>query len=160
MNMKKNNRNTLSREELNSLGKKQKRLRKHKGNPSGTKVNESNLTNKNKNQSTNNIADPRIGSKKPIVLTEQSPKVPKDIKVQSKALTYQEELEALESDIYLDKLLERIENNENLSDKEQQYIEQKLNRIDFLMQKLGIEISDDEAEEEKQEDIFNLLRQQ
>ena len=47
-----------------------------------------------------------------------------------------------------------------LSAEEQSWVDAKLDRIDELMQKLGLSYDDDEEEEEdeKQEDMMRLLR--
>ena len=60
----------------------------------------------------------------------------------------------------LDALLERLEAGETLSAEEQSWVDAKLDRIDELMQKLGLSYDDDEEEEEdeKQEDMMRLLR--
>lgn len=66
----------------------------------------------------------------------------------------------LETDERLDALLERLEAGETLSAEEQSWVDAKLDRIDELMQKLGLSYDDDEEEEEdeKQEDMMRLLR--
>ena len=55
---------------------------------------------------------------------------------------------------------ERLEAGETLSAEEQSWVDAKLDRIDELMQKLGLSYDDDEEEEEdeKQEDMMRLLR--
>ncbi|HEB2568484.1 TPA: GTPase-activating protein, partial [Escherichia coli] len=75
-------------------------------------------------------------------------------------LSPQAELELLETDERLDALLERLEAGETLSAEEQSWVDAKLDRIDELMQKLGLSYDDDEEEEEdeKQEDMMRLLR--
>ena len=57
-------------------------------------------------------------------------------------------------------VLERLEAGETLSAEEQSWVDAKLDRIDELMQKLGLSYDDDEEEEEdeKQEDMMRLLR--
>ncbi|SUI62037.1 Der GTPase-activating protein YihI [Serratia quinivorans] len=74
-------------------------------------------------------------------------------------LTPEEELAKLENDERLDALLDRIDDGETLSAEDQKYVDQTLDRIDALMEQLGIELGDDdEEEEEKQEDILKLLK--
>ncbi len=63
-------------------------------------------------------------------------------------LSPQAELELLETDERLDALLERLEAGETLSAEEQYRVDVKLDRIDELMQKLGLSYDDDEEEEE------------
>lgn len=105
--------------------------------------------------------DPRIGSKTPIPLGVAE-KVTKQHKPKSEKpmLSPQAELELLETDERLDALLERLEAGETLSAEEQSWVDAKLDRIDELMQKLGLSYDDDEEEEEdeKQEDMMRLLR--
>ncbi|STD50120.1 Der GTPase-activating protein YihI [Edwardsiella tarda] len=72
-------------------------------------------------------------------------------------LTPEAELARLENDPRLDALLERLEEGATLNSEEQRYVDEMLDRIDELMEELGIELEDDE-EEEKDEDIMQLLR--
>jgi hypothetical protein len=60
----------------------------------------------------------------------------------------------------LDALLDRIDDGETLSAEDQKYVDQTLDRIDALMEQLGIALGDDddEEEEEKREDILKLLK--
>ena len=75
-------------------------------------------------------------------------------------LSPQAELDMLESDERLDALLERLENDETLSAEDQKWVDAKLDRIDELMQQLGLSYDDDEEEEEEEgkEDMMRLLR--
>lgn len=75
-------------------------------------------------------------------------------------LSPQAELDLLETDERTDALLERLEAGETLSAEDQSRVDAKLDRIDELMQKLGLSYDDDEEEEddEKQEDMMRLLR--
>ena len=74
-------------------------------------------------------------------------------------LSPQAELELLENDERLDALLERLEAGETLSAEEQSWVDAKLDRIDELMQQLGLSYDDeDEEEEERQEDMMRLLK--
>ena len=73
-------------------------------------------------------------------------------------LTPEAELEMLESDDRLDALLERLEEGQSLSDEEQTWVDEKLDRIDALMQQLGLSYEDDEDDAEQQEDMMRLLK--
>jgi ribosome assembly protein YihI (activator of Der GTPase) len=76
-------------------------------------------------------------------------------------LSPQAELDMLENDERLDALLERLEEGETLNAEEQSWVDAKLDRIDELMQKLGLSYDDDEEEdeeEEKKEDMMRLLK--
>lgn len=74
-------------------------------------------------------------------------------------LSPQEELDMLENDERLDALLERLEEGETLSADDQAWVDSRLDRIDELMQQLGLSYDDDEDEEEEpQEDMMRLLK--
>lgn len=75
-----------------------------------------------------------------------------------KALSPEEELARLENDQRLDALLERLEDGATLNGEEQRYVDEMLDRIDALMEELGIELEDDEDDVPEQEDIMQLLR--
>ncbi|MEK9499181.1 Der GTPase-activating protein YihI [Photorhabdus sp. P32] len=143
-----------SREELNAEGRARKRERKHSGNPPGNRYQEQGG---DKHQSGKQQRDPRLGSKVPVplIVGEQPIKPVVANKVETKPrLSPQEELAMLENDDRLDALLERLENGESLSKEEHDYIDSTLDRIDALMETLGIKLD----EEEKQDDIMQLLK--
>lgn len=73
-------------------------------------------------------------------------------------LTPQAELDLLENDERLDALLERLEEGEALSAEEQSWVNAKLDRIDALMEELGISYDDEEEDEEKTDDLMRLLK--
>ncbi len=66
----------------------------------------------------------------------------------------------LESDDRLDSILARLEDGETITAQEQQYVDTCLDRIDELMNILGIEYSEEEEEEdeEKLDDIMRILK--
>ena len=150
-----------TRQEINEESRELKRKRKHKGLPSGSRFNG---PDNNQNQkSTNTIKDPRIGSKKPISLlqTNDSSIKNKVNQPQKTKLTPQQELEQLENDTKLDHLLDLVEQGKTLTDDQQSYLDNKLDRIDQLMKQLGIEdddFEDDEELDEPKEDIVGLLK--
>lgn len=152
-----------TRQEINEESRELKRKRKHKGLPSGSRF--SGQDNNQNNKTTKAIKDPRIGSKKPISLVvDDNSSIKKVDKItQSKMtkakLTPQQELEQLENDTKLDQLLDLVEQGKTLTDEQQTYLDNKLNRIDKLMQILGYEDEDFEDEqEETKEDIVSLLK--
>lgn len=150
-----------NRQEINEESRELKRKRKHKGLPSGSRFNGPD-NNQNK-KSTNTIKDPRIGSKKPISLlqTNDSSIKNKVNQPQKTKLTPQQELEQLENDTKLDHLLDLVEQGKTLTDDQQSYLDNKLDRIDQLMKQLGIEdddFEDDEELDEPKEDIVGLLK--
>ncbi|HAT1573115.1 TPA: Der GTPase-activating protein YihI [Kluyvera cryocrescens] len=149
-----------TREELNLEARDRKNDKKHRGNAAGSRANGTGGAsggNKQKQQQ-----DPRIGSKKPIALGVTDAPVVKQPKPKSEKpmLSPQAELDMLESDERLDALLERLENDETLSAEDQKWVDAKLDRIDELMQQLGLSYDDDEEEEEEEgkEDMMRLLR--
>lgn len=152
-----------TRQEINEESRELKRKRKHKGLPSGSRF--SGQDNNQNNKTTKAIKDPRIGSKKPISLVvDDNSSIKKVDKItQSKMtkakLTPQQELEQLENDTKLDQLLDLVEQGKTLTDEQQTYLDNKLNRIDKLMQILGYEDEDFEDEQEEiKEDIVSLLK--
>ncbi|WP_434526648.1 Der GTPase-activating protein YihI [Photorhabdus asymbiotica] len=148
-----------SREELNVEGRARKRQKKHRGNPAGSRHQE---RSSDKHQSSKKQPDPRLGSKVsvPLIVGEQTTK-PAAAKPQTETkprISPQEELAMLENDDRLDALLERLENGEKLSEEENAYVDTTLDRIDALMEELGIKLDEEESEEEKQDDIMQLLK--
>ncbi|MGR5457167.1 Der GTPase-activating protein YihI, partial [Vibrio alfacsensis] len=74
--------------------------------------------------------DPRLGSKKKIPLIVDDKKKPSK---QERRLSAEQELEMLENDAQLNVLLDRIESGENLGAGLQKYVDEKLDRIEVLM---------------------------
>ena len=148
-----------TREEMNQEGRERKREKKHRGNASGSRANgggASSGSSKAKQQK-----DPRIGSKTPIPLGVTDTQINKQHKPKSEKpmLSPQAELDMLEMDERLDALLERLEEGETLSADDQAWVDAKLDRIDELMQQLGLSYDDDEEEEEEdKEDMMRLLK--
>lgn len=64
----------------------------------------------------------------------------------------EEELALLENDERLDSLLDLVDDGKALSAEDQAYVDQTLDRIDVLMEILGIELGDDEDDEEEREE--------
>ncbi|CFR12619.1 GTPase activator [Yersinia frederiksenii] len=158
-------RHKKTRVELDIEARERKRQKRHSGNRSGARTN---LEGSNKKgQAQTQEKDPRIGSKVPVPLVIDSkvkakPTTKPVVKVEAKPrLTPEEELTKLENDERLDALLDRLDNDEVLSKEDQAYVDLTLDRIDALMEQLGIELGDDEDDEEKeekQEDILKLLK--
>lgn len=152
-----------TKEELNAEGRERKRQKKHRGNKSGARYQEKSTNSKSGNQ--NQALDPRVGSKKPIplvvddnaVVTRPAPAKEPAVKVK---LSPEQELEMLEQDDCLDSLLARLEDGETVTAEEQAYIDTCLDRIDELMSILGIELTDDDEEEDedKLDDIMRILK--
>lgn len=148
-----------SREEIDQEARERKRQKKHSGHSAGSRA--TGGAQEKGAKSTGQPKDPRIGSKKPIALgvTDVAP-VKKQHKPKSEKpmLTPQAELDLLENDERLDALLERIEEGETLSAEEQTWVNDKLDRIDALMEELGISYDDDEEDEDKGDDLMRLLK--
>lgn len=148
-----------SREDLNQQARDRKRDKKHRGNTAGSRAGASSQNAGKKGATAEK--DPRIGSKKPVDLGAITPSSQLQVKpepVKKVAMSAQEELRKLERDDRLDSLLERIEAGETLDTEDQNWVDAQLDRIDELMQKLGLSYDDDEEEETKEEDMMRLLR--
>ena len=152
-----------TKEELNAEGRERKREKKHRGHKSGSRYEEQASNKQNGGQ--NASADPRLGSKKPIPLIIDEKQVSKPViekkqPVVKEKLTPEKELELLESDDRLDSLLARLEDGETVNAEEQKYINTCLDRIDELMNILGIEYAEEEEEEDedKLDDIMRILK--
>ena len=149
-----------TREELNQEARDRKRQKKHRGHVAGSRATGGDASSNGKKQGQQQ--DPRVGSKKPIPLgvTASTP-APKQHKPKSEKpmLSPQAELDMLENDERLDALLERLEEGGALNAEEQSWVDAKLDRIDELMQQLGLSYDDDEEEEgEPKEDMMRLLK--
>ncbi|MBU3894851.1 Der GTPase-activating protein YihI [Serratia rubidaea] len=151
-----------SRVELDMEARERKRLKKRRGHASGSRTQVENA--KQKKSGAGDVKDPRIGSKTPVpLLVEAQANVKPQTKPKAEVkprLSPEEELAKLENDERLDALLDRIDDGDKLTGEEQAYVDQTLDRIDALMAQLGIELGDDDIdeEEEKQEDILKLLK--
>ncbi|MCC3704284.1 Der GTPase-activating protein YihI [Rouxiella badensis] len=154
-----------SRVELDIEARERKRDNKRRGHKPGTRAN----PDAEKNQSANSgkKTDPRIGSKKPVPLVVEtvfnnSPKAKKPAKPKQEAkpaLPPEEELTLLENDARLDSLLDLLDEGKTLSAEDQSYVDQTLDRIDVLMEQLGIELGDEDDEDEEQgENMYRLLK--
>ncbi|AMO80201.1 MAG: Der GTPase-activating protein YihI [Hafnia sp.] len=151
-----------TRVELDLEARARKRQKKHRGNKSGGRANPE-AANKKTGDSAK-VVDPRIGSKVPVSLVATEVKKPKAKAPKPEAkkrLTPEEELTQLENDPRLDELLIRLDDGEDLNQEEQSYVDNMLDRIDALMEELGIELGDEDDEvdeEEPKEDIVKLLK--
>lgn len=158
-----------TREELEREARERKKDKKHRGNASGSRTQEKASNDQRSGQ--RKAVDPRIGSKKPVQLgvldsavakpkpkPKSKPSEPVEKVVAAKpTMSPEEELEMLENDSRLDALLDRLDSGETLSAKDQSWVDETLDRIDILMEELGIELGDDD-EEEPQEDMLQLLK--
>ena len=151
-----------TRDEINTEARDRKRDKKHRGNASGSRANP--VTAENKNGGEKKDQDPRIGSKKPVALgaavaqTQPAKKSAKPAAEKKPKLAPEEELAMLENDQRLDALLDRLEKGETLKADDQAWLDQTLDRIDVLMEQLGIALDDDVEDEEAEEDMYRLLK--
>lgn len=154
-----------SRVELDIEARERKRDNKRRGHKPGSRANPEG--GKNTSSTNDKKADPRIGSKKAVPLVVETvlnnaPKAKKVVKpvVEAKpALPPEEELTLLENDARLDSLLDQLDEGKTLSAEDQSYVDQTLDRIDVLMELLGIELGDeDDEDEEAGENMYRLLK--
>ncbi|KZN64080.1 Der GTPase-activating protein YihI [Pseudoalteromonas luteoviolacea] len=155
----------LSKEKLRELrAMKEQRVKKKKGNKAGTRNAQEAKVELSTNSGT--TTDPRAGSKKKIALTPEQnpqPKAPqmnRHLKPQASLtkahepeLTLEEELQQLENDERLMKLLELHERGELLTGKDAKFFNRAIARHQELCELLGI---DDEFEEEDMVDADPL----
>ncbi|KKD59927.1 aminotransferase [Grimontia sp. AD028] len=135
---------SLTREDIAALARKRKN--KRKGLKSGSRHSEGKTAQQRQAQAQR---DPRLGSKKPIQLVVEAKPHPKSAEAKkARRLSAEQELEMLENDAQLNVLLDRIENGDSLGAGLQQYVDEKLDRIEVLMKQLGL-FEEDEPEVEE-----------
>lgn len=126
-------------------GRLRKKDKKRKGLKTGGRNSEAK---DQKQQTTAQKRDPRLGSKKKIPLVVEAAKKPTKAE---RRINAEKELEMLESDAQLNVLLDRLDNGDSLGAGLQKYVDEKLARIEVLMKQLGI--YEEEPEEELEEEI-------
>ena len=151
-----------TRAELNLEGRERKRKSKLKGNVAGNRSHPK--VTQQQGKAAPKKSDPRLGSKTPVPLVAEgkvtaAPVAAKDHDEPAK-MTRQQELRMLENDPRLDQLLDRLESGDTLSGEDQTWLEARLDRIEELMVLLGIDIDDDEKDDEAEEDMYRLLKGQ
>ncbi|MBS0857522.1 MULTISPECIES: Der GTPase-activating protein YihI [Tatumella] len=151
-----------TRAELNMEGRDRQRQKKRKGLSSGNRSNPDAQQSAGK-RSGKQAADPRLGSKTPVPLVAAGPVAAKPAlkpREAAPALSARDELDALENNPRLDALLDRLENGEKLATDDQAWLDSTLDRIEVLMEKLGIDLDDGSAAEdpEAEEDMYRLLK--
>ncbi|MCK7460249.1 GTPase-activating protein [Idiomarina aminovorans] len=108
-----------------SKGKK-----KGKGQPSGQRHSSAKVLQQGKTKS--DKKDPRHGSRRKVALV----------------VTPEQELKQLQEDRKLQSLVERFENDESLTEVEQRYLDEKSERYEQLVAKLGYELDEEWDDEE------------
>jgi len=130
-------------------GRERKRAAKRKGLKAGSRQQVEQPKNKS---GSGQSKDPRIGSRKPVVLvlddTQKKQAAPKAVKEKKLVMTPEQELASIENDDRLNDLLDRLDAGETLDAAEQAWVDQRVDRYQELMDELGIIDSDDEEDDE------------
>ncbi|QWZ63021.1 Der GTPase-activating protein YihI [Aeromonas sp. FDAARGOS 1417] len=134
-------------------GRERKRAAKRKGLKAGSRQQVEQPKNKSGNSQSK---DPRIGSRKPVVLVvddkQKKPAAPKAVKEKKLVMTPEQELASIENDDRLNDLLDRLDAGETLEAAEQAWVDQRVDRYQELMDELGIIDNDDDEDDELQFD--------
>lgn len=134
-------------------GRERKRAAKRKGLKAGSRQQ---AGSEQKQGSGKQAKDPRIGSRKPVVLIvegkKSKPVAPKPLKEKKLVMTPEQELASIENDDRLNDLLDRLDNGETLAADEQAWVDQRVDRYQELMDELGI-IDTDEDEDGDFDDV-------
>ncbi|QLB13832.1 hypothetical protein EV697_10637 [Bisgaardia hudsonensis] len=144
-----------TRYELDMLAREDKKKKKHKGLASGSRHNVMDTT-QNVQSSLNK--DPRVGSRKKIPLfVEFINKPEKGMVISSEQKNIKDnildpmlELEQLENNECLNQLLDDLDNGKKITQDDQKFVDECLERIANLMNELGIE-------EESEEDLYRTF---
>ncbi|MFM5294857.1 Der GTPase-activating protein YihI [Aeromonas veronii] len=130
-------------------GRERKRAAKRKGLKAGSRQQVEQPKNKSGNSQSK---DPRIGSRKPVVLVvddkQKKPAAPKAVKEKKLVMTPEQELASIENDDRLNDLLDRLDAGETLEAAEQAWVDQRVDRYQELMDELGIIDNDDDEDDE------------
>ncbi|MGF1751644.1 Der GTPase-activating protein YihI [Vibrio cionasavignyae] len=132
---------TRNRTQADVDGRLQKRLKKRKGQKAGSRHSDGG---ESQRSGTSVKRDPRLGSKKKIPLIVADAKKPSK---QERKLSAEKELELLENDAQLNVLLDRIESGENLGAGLQKYVDEKLDRMEVLMNRLGLVLPEEDEDD-------------
>ncbi|WP_323913144.1 MULTISPECIES: Der GTPase-activating protein YihI [Aeromonas] len=130
-------------------GRERKRAAKRKGLKAGSRQQVEQPKSKSGNSQSK---DPRIGSRKPVVLVvddkQKKPTAPKAVKEKTLVMTPEQELASIENDDRLNDLLDRLDAGETLEAAEQAWVDQRVDRYQDLMDELGIIDNDDDEDDE------------
>lgn len=125
------------------------KAKRHKGNKAGTR--NAVETKQGSSKSAKTAQDPRLGSKKPVALI----KAPTKAEVKKYA-TPAEELAALEADVKLSALLDKLDDDKAISAEQQRYVDEKMARHRILCDLLGI-VEDEDEDMDDEKDPFSDL---
>lgn len=92
-------------------------------------------------------ADPRLGSKKPIQLVTPTTAAQVAPKSSFDRAAAEAELQALENDPRLQRLLAAIEDGEDLSEADEAYVDERTERFEQLAQQLGLSLDDEDDDD-------------
>ncbi|MFM5082354.1 Der GTPase-activating protein YihI [Aeromonas veronii] len=130
-------------------GRERKRAAKRKGLKAGSRQQVEQPKSKSGNSQSK---DPRIGSRKPVVLVvddkQKKQAAPKAVKEKKLVMTPEQELASIENDDRLNDLLDRLDAGETLDAAEQAWVDQRVDRYQELMDELGIIDNDDDEDDE------------
>ncbi|MEN3761669.1 Der GTPase-activating protein YihI [Aeromonas veronii] len=130
-------------------GRERKRAAKRKGLKAGSRQQVEQPKNKSGNSQSK---DPRIGSRKPVVLVvddkQKKAAAPKAVKEKKLVMTPEQELASIENDDRLNDLLDRLDAGETLDAAEQAWVDQRVDRYQELMDELGIIDNDDDEDDD------------
>lgn len=115
--------------------------KKDSGNKAGSRHNENIVGNVNGTGSQKK--DPRIGSKVPVKLDLPSKVIAQPKKEKGPKLSDEQKLLKMEDDPRLNQLLDMLEEGKALSKDDQKWLDNQLNLIEALMERLGITAEDD-----------------
>ena len=134
-------------------GRERKRAAKRKGLKAGSRQQ---VEQGSKGGNGKQAKDPRIGSRKPVVLIveekQSKPVAPKPQKEKKLVMTPEQELASIENDDRLNDLLDRLDAGETLEAAEQAWVDQRVDRYQELMDELGI-IDTDEDDDGDFDDV-------
>lgn len=158
MGNKSKNGKKLSRYELDTKAWEAKKKKKHKGLPSG---NRHNTSDNNQSKVITEKKDPRLGSRKKVALVVEVVNKPEkgqfiqpvrlETPVKSQ-LELEKELTQLENNECLNQLLDQLEAGQKISKEDQRFVDECLDRIEQLMEQLGLN-----EEENSPEDLYQTF---
>lgn len=140
--------------------------KKGKGRPAGAKANidGANQKAKPRKKTAADDKDLRVGSKKAISLVDTPAKAPMKPKVKltkikakpvAKAVTPEQELEQLEADERLNELLDRLDNDQAISEQDQAYVAKQTARHQQLLVELDLAEDENEEQDKQEQDIWD-----
>ncbi|CAI8152756.1 Der GTPase-activating protein YihI [Pseudidiomarina mangrovi] len=114
-----------------------------KGRKPGSRFNVASSAKKATGNTAGGAKDPRHGSKQPIALIKPQQAAPIVSEAQKRAAA-EAELAQLENDSKLQLLLERLDNDEELTAAELRYVDTRTERFEQLAELLGLEVDEDD----------------